>query len=317
MHRGREIRHVLLPQALGGEARGGYRKAEHLGNRRAYRTLVANPVAQRHVVGHDASLAVGRPGEIVHPRPAVDGVGIFYRVAHGIYIGGRRAQVFVNLYAAALARGYAGVDSELGERAHAYRQNHHVGVELAAVAECEHEAVAPFPEGRHGGVEPQVDALLHQMVPNDGGHRKVERRHHLIGHLHERDRHAAMAQILHHFQPNEARSYHHGAAHLAAGHKVRYGVGVGHVAQGEDARQVDTRQRRTERHRARRQQKAVVALLRHAPVGAFQRHGLALGVQGHGLGIHADIHVEPPPERRRRLHQEIVVVFDYAAYIIW
>ena len=79
-------------------------------------------------------------------------------------------------------------------------------------------------------------------------HLGVDRRHDLAGHFQQRDGDAAAAEVLGHLQADVAAADHHRPARLAA--MADPGVDLVHVvevAQGEDAGQVDARQRRPHR----------------------------------------------------------------------
>ena len=123
-------------------------------------------------------------------------------------------------------------------------------------------------------------------------------------------------EVFGHLQSDESTAHHHGLAH-AVGVKIGLdAVGVGHIAQGEDALKGDARQGRTHGNGPRREQQAVVGLGVFRPVAAAHGHSLGGGVDGRGLIFHAHINVETPPERLGSLHKQLLALGDGATYII-
>lgn len=67
------ILHSPLLQALGGKSCGSHRHIEDFGDGGADGSFINLRIAQGHIIGNDASLAVGRIGQIVEPRLPVRG----------------------------------------------------------------------------------------------------------------------------------------------------------------------------------------------------------------------------------------------------
>ena len=154
------------------------------------------------------------------------------------------------------------------------------------------------------------------MLRHGGRHRVVERGHHLIAHLDQRDGRTGMHKVFGHLQADETASDDHRAAHVAARHVGLDTVGVGHVTQREDAFLVDAFQGRAHRVGTGRKQQAVVSLGIRAPVGCPHTEGMGLRVEADGLVPDADIDAIAPAERLGRLKKQALALGDDAADII-
>lgn len=124
---GCQIRDVFLPEAFGGHSGCRHGQVEHLGYRRADRTFIFFLVTENHVVSGDPGLSVDRSGKIIHPGLAVDRMRKFYRVAHGVNVGRRSAEIFVDGNAAPDSCGESGSYCQSVERTHPDRKNHQIG----------------------------------------------------------------------------------------------------------------------------------------------------------------------------------------------
>ena len=313
---GAQVVHAQLLQALGGQAGGGHGEVEHLGDGGADGALVGGNVAQGHVVGHDASLSVGRAGQIVQPGLARQRVRELDGVAHGIDVGGRGLQVLVHPDAARLAQLQSGLLGQGRGGTHADGEQHEVGLQGLAALQEDGEGLVGAAEAGDALLQVEAHALLHEVLVHGGGHGVVDGGHHLISHLDHRDGHAGVVQVFGHLQPDEARAHHHGTAHALLREVSLDAVGVVHIAQGEDALLADALEGRTHGRGAGREEQLVVGLLVGGAVGTAHGYGLAGGVDGHGLVLHAHVDAEALPERLGRLHQQLGTIFDDAADVV-
>ncbi len=316
MDGGGEIGDLLLLEALGGHAGGGHGEVEDLGDGGADGSFIFHLVAEDHIVGHDARLAVGRSGEVVHPRLAVDGVGILDDVAHGVDVGRRGAQVLIDHDAAALSGGEAGLGGQGVEGSNSDGEYHDVGGVFFARGESYFESMALLLEAGDGCAEAQAHALLRKVLMHNGSHGVVDRRHHLVGHLHHRHLGSGIVEIFGHLEAYEASADHQRALHIVGLEILLDGVGVGHIAQGEDAGEADAGERRPHRSGAGRQQQFVVALLVGAAFGTLDCHRLSGRIDAKHLRAGAHVDVKTPPEGLGGLHEEFVAVGDGAADVI-
>ena len=96
-----------------------------------------------------------------------------------------------------------------------------------------------FPQSRYVGFEQQLDAVLAEMIVEQGRHIRIEDGHDVLASLHDRDFKAPFTQVLGHLQPDEAGAYDGGATRLLAVDEVGDCVGVLDSAQREQTLGID------------------------------------------------------------------------------
>ena len=89
----------------------------------------------------------------------------------------------------------------------------------------------------------QADILQSQMPVHQRCHLKIQWGYHLVEHLYDCDVHAAMHEILRHFQADESTAYHHGCACFPRVYMCFDGVHIRDGAQLEDAWEINPRHR--------------------------------------------------------------------------
>lgn len=303
-------------EPLGRQSGRGYGQVKHLGYRGAYGAFILHLVAHHHIVGHDARLSVGGSGEEVEPGLARKGMGKLDGVAHGVDIGDRGLQIVIDPDATHLAQTYAGSLGQSGLGPHADAEQHHVGLEADARLEVYGERAVVARKGVDSLLQIELHALLLQMLVDERRHRIVDGRHHLVGHLDHRHLGSGVHEVFGHLESYEPSAHDDGTLHIVVGHIGLDAVGVGHIAQREDALAVDARQRRHHWRGTGRKQEFVVRLDILAAVGGAHGHLAAGGVDGDDLAQCAHIYIEPAAERLGRLHKQTVTVGDDTAYVI-
>ena len=316
MDGGGEVGDVHLLQPLGRQTGGCHRDVEHLGDGRAYCTLVFHRVAQHHVVCHDACLPVGGSCQEIEPGLSRDGMGELNGIAHGIDVLVRGLQIPVHPYAPHLSQPQAGGCGQSCFRPHADGEEHHVGLQFHPRLEMDGQFV-PVPGKRfHGLLQIQPYAMLQQMLVHQGGHREVDGCHHLWRHLHDSHFRSGMNKVFRHLQPDEAAAHDDRPLHPMLLYVCLYPVRVVHVPQREDAFAVDALQRRTHGRGTGRKQQLVVGLGVCLSVGGPHAHRAGLGVDGRHLAARAHIDAEAAAEGLGRLHEHAVARFYHSAYVI-
>ena len=132
MYGGREVGNIHLLEAFCRQTGGSHRNIKHLGDGGSYRALVFHLVAQHHVVGNDARLAIGGSCQEIEPRLARYGMGKLYGIANGIDVLIRSLQIFVHSDASHLANLQSGFLCQACFGFHANAQQHHVGMKRDA-----------------------------------------------------------------------------------------------------------------------------------------------------------------------------------------
>ena len=308
--------------------------AEEPADRRALRAAETRVAPGDHV-RRDPALPVGRSGQRDQAPLAGHEVLDLDGVADREDVRIARAHLVVDLDAAALAEGQPGRLRQIGIGTHAERDDHHVGrMNLARLRFDLERVVGRLAEFLDAVAERELDAVHLQMAADEPGVFRIERGHHLVEHLHDRDVEPEMAKVLGGLQPDETSADHDRLLgrthHLNAGIGVHAGqVGrtlfdpfadrprVGHGPDLEDAGKVDAGKRRANRLGPGRKHQLVVALGRHfAGQRVAQIDGLGLGVDRHGLAVRARVDVELLMESALAGDQQARLVLDDAADVI-
>ena len=121
------IRNTGLFEPFRCESCRSYCHVEYLGNGSAYGSFVFCRIAEDHIVGGDASLAVGRVGQIVQPRFACQRMRKFDGIARCVNIRCRSLQVIIYPNAARFADLQSGGLGQCRFRTNPDRQKNHVG----------------------------------------------------------------------------------------------------------------------------------------------------------------------------------------------
>ena len=167
------------------------------------------------------------------------------------------------------------------------------------------------------GVEQELDAVLAQVVVEQGRHVGIENRQDVVAALHHGHLEPALAEVLGHLEADEARAHHGDAPRPLALDEVGDAVGVLDGAQREQALAVLAGQPRHDRARAGGEDELVVALdVLAAIIEPANGDGAGLGVDGDGLLAHAHVDVEARTEALGRLQRELGAVGDGAADVV-
>ena len=316
MNRRREVWDFHLFQALGGESRSGYRQIEDLGDGCADGSFVPHLVPEDQVIGHDASLPVGRTGQIIQPRFARQRMRIFDGIAYGVDGGVGSLKVFVHLDSPHLAQLDSGFYGQFRFRTHADGKNHQVRFQTDTRLELHGHPFCRRFKSLHTLLQVEFYPLLQQVFVHQRRHGEINRPHHLVGHFYHRHLGSGMMQVLGHLQTDETASYDDGPTYGMAVQVLLDTVCIVDVAQGKDSREVDTGQGRTHRRSSRREQQLVVRLTVLFPVGGTDTHFLLRTVDGYHFRTGTHIDVEPTAEHLRRLYEQPLTVFYHTAYII-
>lgn len=155
----------------------------------------------------------------------------------------------------------------------------------------------------------QVNALLHHVMVHDGSHGIVYRSHHLTAHLHHVHFQSLTVQVLGHLQTDESAAYNYGTARTVGGDIVLDGIGIGHIAQCEDVRQIDALEVRTDRGRSGRKHQFVIALgVLGTGFQILDAHGFLLAQNLHSLLTHTDVYRKTVLKPFHRLHKKMIAL---------
>ncbi len=273
------------------------------------------------MVGDEAPLPVGRATEGQVHRRAGQPVRALDRVARGVDVGVRRAHETVHLDRAARAELEPGGGGESALGLHADGKHHQVGDDLPARFQAGDERATLRREGRDGVAQHQLHALGAQRVGHRRGDLRIERRQHLVGRLGQCNRFPDTPHLLGHLQADEASADHQHAR--GGGGGGLDAIHVPQISQGEDARVVDARQRRTQRRGPGREDQLVVGhlALRRPPAardgGQIAHHDhLSRPVDARRLRAREHLDVQQPRQTLRRLHRQPRAVRDLAADVV-
>lgn len=128
--------------------------------------------------------------------------------------------------------------------------NDHVGLDDATVRERGGDHAVVLGEAGDVGVEQELDAVLAQVVVEQGRHVGIENRQDVVAALHHGHLEPALAEVLGHLEADEARAHHGDAPRPLALDEVGDAVGVLDGAQREHALAVLAGQPRHDRARA-------------------------------------------------------------------
>jgi len=185
--------------------------------------------------------------------------------------------------------------------AHADREHDDVGRESGAVGEHNRVGIRRVLDARGRDSGAHLDPELAELLRDEPGQLRLERRERVWGELDDGDLQALSGQRLRGLDPDEAGAEHDGPPSPRV-HLVTEGDSILHGAQRPHSGGVEARQWGAEGGGTWREHERVVGQL----VGALlrvHRHGLRGRVEGRDLAAGAHVEVESRPQRRRGLHQ--------------
>ena len=189
-------------------------------------------------------------------------------------------------------------------------------------------------ESDHAVIGDHLHAMPLDVALDEARDLRVQRGQDVIGLLDEGHVEPEMDQVLRRLQTDESAADDHRAGHRLDQLNARVvehprqerralldplpdRPGVGHGPHMEDPRQINARQGRMHRGRARRQHELVVGLGRDfAGLHVAQVHGLLLGINRDGLAVRARINREHGAKHLFRPHQEARFLFNHAADVV-
>ena len=158
------IRNTGLFEPFRCESCRSYCHVEYLGNGSAYGSFVFCRIAEDHIVGGDASLAVGRVGQIVQPRFACQRMRKFDGIARCVNIRCRSLQVIIYPNAARFADLQSGGLGQCRFRTNPDRQKNHVGGNAFSGREENPDLFALALESFDAAFEIEFDTFLRQVL---------------------------------------------------------------------------------------------------------------------------------------------------------
>ena len=209
------VRQARAPQGLLGQARHADGQVEDLADGRALAAAVDAGAAE-DVVGGDAALAVGRPGQRNDRPPAAGRAGDLDGVAHGADGGVAGPHVLVDDDAAGRADLQARLARQSRLRPHAHRQDHQAAGDRLAAREVRRQPPAFRGDGRDARPQPQVHAVGLQVLVDGGDHLRVGGDEDLRGQFDQRDLQAPLPQGLGHLQADVPAADDHGPCGFVA-----------------------------------------------------------------------------------------------------
>ena len=278
-------------------------------------TAIADDPAQA-VVGGDAALAVGGPGQRHLGRFAGHEIHDLDGIADGVNVGIAGLQILVDADAAAGPDLQSGVHRQLVLRPHADAQDDQLCHQSFARFQAYGQSVG---RGlKRGGrlTQYQFHSRGRQAFGDRSGHLPIERRQHLVLQLDEGRGNAAANEVFDHFQADESGPHHHGLPHALVQACLDL-VGILEIPQGEDSRQIDAGNGRPQRRRSRGQNQLVVGFLVLAAGGQIANaHRLRRAVDGLDFGASPHVEVEAGPHTFRRNQQQFGPLGDLAAEVV-
>ncbi len=191
-------------ELLLGRARPAGDHVEHLDDRGALGGLVLGVPAADALRG-DPGLPVRRTGQRDDPRAGQDGVLDLDGVTGRPDVRVRGPHVAVDLDPAPWSELDAGIDRQLRVRPDTRGHDHQGRLEEPATGQLDGEQPGLVGRERSGrGAQVQGDPMGPQVVLHGSGELLVQRRHDLVGHLHDLDGQAALVQVLGHLQADVA-----------------------------------------------------------------------------------------------------------------
>jgi len=212
----------------------------------------------------------------------------------------------------------AGLARHLHVGAHTHGQDDHVGLDvLSLVTDDDQLVMCRALDGRQGRRQTEFHPLTAQFLLHGSHHFGVQRGHHLVRALHERDFHAAAHEVFGHLQADEAAADDYSAGRLAL---VDPGAQVIHLLQatdGENPGQIQSGKGWPDRRGAgRKHQRVVGHAARRAGDHVGHFHGLGSAVDRAHLMTRAYLDVVPVAEAFRRGDQESCARLNHIAQVI-
>ncbi len=291
--------------------------AEDLHHARPQRTAVA-AVAATDVLGRDAALAIGRPGQRDQGRLTAHTVGDRDRVAHREDAGIAAAQMVIHGDAAPGAEVQAGGGRQLAVRAYSHGHDHQVRLQAFAALQHDGErAVRRRPLDRGGGLaQVQHNALAGQLLVQRFRHLGVQGAQDVRQNVDQMHLEATRPEVLRHLDADEPGADDRGPAYALLQAR-QDAVHVPQRPEGVHPGTVCARDRRHHRPRPRGQDQRVVTLfIDLAGLGLPHGHGLAITLNRGHLLPRPYLDVEARPEALRRHHQQALALRNHPTEMV-
>ena len=274
-------------------------------------------------VGHQAALAIGRPGQgdgrvltghdVLDLNRVPDGVDIRQlltgRGVQGAQPGsGDHVATRPQLQPRCLGQGVL--------RGHTDGQNNQIGRDLPTRLQVQEAAL--FGEMRDPVAQDQLDAVGLHLLMHHLGHLEVQGSQDLGHLLDQGDLQAPLDQVLGHFHADEATSNHHGPARSALLEEVCDRVGIRDIAQDEEVLGFgEPRNRRPDGAGSGREDQDVIALgVGLSGQGPADRDGPGLAVDPRHLAEVADVQIEAFGHSLNGLQQQLLAFLDDSADVV-
>jgi hypothetical protein len=265
-------------------------------------------------VRRDASLAIRRTREGGQHLGARDHVANLHGVPDGEDVRVAGPHVGVDADPTARPELEAAVAGQSALRFHPDGQQDQVGGKLQAGLRLHHQALRGRVDRRQPVAQVDGDAFGLEPLLHPNGQLGIERRHHLVGQLDDAHLQAAMAQVLDHFQADEAATDYHGSLGAVLLDPRANPAAVGNRAEDEHARPVDTGQRRYDGAGAGCEHELRVALASGPAIAQILHLDLsALAVDGRHLAPRARLDVEALREQLGGCDEQLLFVADHVA----
>jgi hypothetical protein len=261
-------------------------------------------------------MAIGRPTKRDVGHAADQWIGRCTDISDGIHIGVARLHKRIDRNVSAWRKQKSRF---LGQRrfgTNANRQNHCTdGQAFSRFGDSGHFVSRSGFKRCDRRRQSQIDAVVAQLVLDGSRHFCIEQRQHLRLKLDQMNVLAQVCKLFRHFQSDEAGANHqHGMDVVQRGLDP---IHVDQVAQRQNLRVIDSRQRRTQRRRTWGQNQLVVGqrgLLTGHPID--HRYGARRSIEIGRFRIGEHAQVQHRMQRRGRLHRERIAGGDFTANVI-
>ena len=219
--------------------------------------------------------------------------------------------------AAALVEDDPRVARYLAVGAHADGEDHQIRSRFVSAFQFDGDLFAVVFKGGDRISQPQRYAVVADVFVQQLRHLEIDRSHHLIEGLDQRDGKPRVTQVFRHFQTDEAAADHRGGFDVTVLYKSAQFVGIRHGPKGADAGAVDAGNGGTQRGGTGGDHQIVVAfLICLAGLRILYSDGLFLSVDGRRFAVDAHVDLKAFPHQLRRHQQQGVSAADHVAHVV-
>ena len=310
------IFHLPLFQTLSSKSRRSNRHIKYFCDGSTDSTFVSNLITKYHIISHNTSLTISRICQIIQPRFPGQWMRIFNSIPYSINIFCRSFQIFIYPDTTCFTYLQSGLFSQSRCRAHSDRKQYHICRNRFSTFQKDGNTLFCTLEMSYSFFQIERHTFLYQMLMNRRSHRKINRRHYLITHFHNRYGNSGMMQIFCHLQSNKARTYYNRSLY-GVFRKIRlYMIGIFDITESENSFRIDTFQWWSNRCSTRRQQKFIIGFFIFATVCSANSNRFIFRMNSDNFILHTYIYTKALAERSRRLHQQFLTLCDDTTYII-